>query len=250
MNNATPLSPSSNTLLNPTLTAQDAATRPNNQPAATKSEGAAQSKALPALHIHDNIGVCGVRTDTRLLAEVTAAAAAPGRALDMGTGTGYIGLYLAQRGWQVDAVDISPRAVELARANAARNHLPVNVYVSNLFDQTSGRYDVIAFNPPMRPDETEISRILTSLLRRSPAISRLLMRLVGERFETGRTDFLTQVVEEAGRRLTPQGRLVLGISKDEAHFIAALPGVQLQQLIPIPEMERQEIAVYALQEPV
>jgi len=199
------------------------------------------------LDIHDHIGVCGVRTDTRLLAEI-AATTTPGRALDLGTGTGYIGLYLAQRGWQVDAVDISPRAVELARANAARNHLAVNVYASNLFEQTTGRYDIIAFNPPMRPDETEVSRILTSLLRRSPAISRALMRLVGERLENGRTDFLAQIIEEARQRLNPQGRLVLGISSEEAHFIATLPGVTLQNLIAIPGMVRQEIAVYTFQE--
>ena len=91
----------------------DAADDPTSPRAATVDRD-----ALPPLRIHDSVGVCGVRNDTRLLAEIAAGHVAPGRALDMGTGTGYIGLYLAQRGWQVDAVDVSPRAVELAQANA------------------------------------------------------------------------------------------------------------------------------------
>lgn len=209
------------------------------------------SPPWPPLRIHDSVGVCGVREDTRLLAEIAAAGAPPGRALDVGTGTGYIGLYLAQRGWQVDAVDISPRAVELAQANAERNQLAaasgsgtVRVYLSNLFDQVEGFYDLVAFNPPMRPDETELSRIATSLLRRNPAISRLLMNLVGQRFEHNRSPFLAQVVADARLRLRPGGRLVLGISHDEAQEIAALPGVHLLGIWPIPGMARQEIAVY------
>ena len=228
----------------------------NNAPASpvrantTLAPQAAASNDFAALDIQDSIGVCGVRNDTQTLAEVAAQAARPGRALDLGTGTGYVGLYLAQRGWQVDAVDISPRAVELARANAARNGLALHIYQSNLFDQTTGRYDVIAFNPPMRPDETEASRILTSLLRRNPAISRLLMRVVGARFENGRTEFLADVVQQARTRLTPGGRLTLAISEDEARFVAGLPSARLEQNIPLPEMTRQHIAVYTFQEPV
>ncbi len=218
--------------------------------------GHAGSPPLPPLLIHDSIGVCGVRSDTRLLAEIAALSAPAGRALDLGTGTGYIGLYLAQRGWQVDAVDVSPRAVELAQANAERNGLAgggesgaLRVFHSDLFEQVEGPYDLIAFNPPMRPDETELSRIATSLLRRSPTISRLLMNLVGERFEQNRSRFLADVVTGARRLLRPQGRLVLGISDDEARELAALPGVHLLGAYPIPEMARQEIAVFGFEEP-
>ncbi len=50
----------------------------------------------------------------------------PGRAaLDMGTGSGYVGIYLALHGWEVHATDVSLRAVELAQRNAAANGAPV-----------------------------------------------------------------------------------------------------------------------------
>jgi methylase of polypeptide subunit release factors len=206
---------------------------------------------LPPLDIHDSVGVCGVRNDTRTLAEAAAASPTPGRALDLGAGTGYVGLYLAQRGWQVDAVDVSPRAVELAQANAERNGLAgdgpgsTRVYLSNLFDQVAGPFDVIAFNPPMRPDETELSRIVTSLLRRSPRVSAALMRLAGERFEGSRSGFLAAVVARARVHLRPDGRLVLAISDEEAGELARLPGVQRGRAWPIPDMPRQEIVEFS-----
>ena len=205
------------------------------------------TRQLPELVIRDQVGVCGVRNDTRVLAEVAAAVAVSGRALDLGTGTGYVGLYLAQLGWQVDAVDVSPR-VDLTRANAQANGLPMTVYVSNLFDEVQGTFDVIAFNPPMRPDESETSRLLTSVLRRSPRLSHLLMLLVGDRFESNRTDFLSSVVAEFRRRLNPAGRLVLAINTKEIVEVAAWPGVRLLRKLPLPGMEPQEVAEYQFEE--
>ena len=199
------------------------------------------TKQYPELLIEDNVGVCNVRDDTRALAQACAAICETGRGLDLGTGSGFVGLYLAQRGWEVDAVDISPRAVALAERNAQRNDVPLNIYVSNLFDQVQGMFDVIAFNPPMRPTETEFSRIVTSLLRRSPRVSGLLMRVVGSRFEHGRHPFLADVAAQARRYLRPGGGLLMGISEEEAAALAALKGVNLVRSTPITNMPRQEI---------
>jgi SAM-dependent methyltransferase len=43
-----------------------------------------------------------------------------GRALDLGCGTGYWSVHLAQRGWEVTGVDIVPMAVRTARDRARR----------------------------------------------------------------------------------------------------------------------------------
>lgn len=50
---------------------------------------------------------------------IRSGAVAPGRALDIGSGTGTHALWLAAQGFDVTGVDISPRAVELAQAKAA-----------------------------------------------------------------------------------------------------------------------------------
>jgi len=46
-------------------------------------------------------------------------ALAPGRALDLGCGSGTDSIYLARHGWTVTGVDIVPQALALARQNAS-----------------------------------------------------------------------------------------------------------------------------------
>ena len=48
------------------------------------------------------------------------------RAIDLACGSGRNALFLARRGWHVDAVDISPVALERLRAVAEAEDLPVN----------------------------------------------------------------------------------------------------------------------------
>lgn len=55
-----------------------------------------------------------------------------GRALDVATGTGRNALHLAVAGFDVDAVDISPVALERARAEAERRALRVRWAVADL----------------------------------------------------------------------------------------------------------------------
>lgn len=74
-----------------------------------------------------------------------------GSALDLGTGSGALALVLARLGWSVVATDISPIAVECARANVLRNglELAVDLRQGDLFEPIgAARFDLIAFNPP------------------------------------------------------------------------------------------------------
>jgi release factor glutamine methyltransferase len=74
------------------------------------------------------------------------------RLLDMGTGSGTIGIFAAGRGARVTACDINPRAVSLARENARRNGVQLEIVASDLFASLAGRrFDVICFNLPFLP---------------------------------------------------------------------------------------------------
>jgi release factor glutamine methyltransferase len=69
--------------------------------------------------------------------------------LDMGTGSGTVGIFAAGRGARVTACDINPRAVALAGENARRNGVEMEVLASDLFSALAGRrFDVICFNLP------------------------------------------------------------------------------------------------------
>src|SRR5699024_2685774 len=70
------------------------------------------------------------------------------RALDLCTGSGCIGLAMAEYNpdWHVDIADISADALDLARENRSLHGLEgrVDVFRSDLFDNLSGRrYDLI-----------------------------------------------------------------------------------------------------------
>lgn len=68
-----------------------------------------------------------------------------GRALDVATGTGRNALYLAERGYEVDAVDVSDAALERARRGAAERGVDVDWIRADLeeFDPEPDAYDVI-----------------------------------------------------------------------------------------------------------
>ena len=74
------------------------------------------------------------------------------RFLDMGTGSGIIGLCAARAGADVTAVDINPEAVRCAEENGAAAALQLRCLESDLFAALANeRFDVIAWNPPFFP---------------------------------------------------------------------------------------------------
>jgi SAM-dependent methyltransferase len=57
--------------------------------------------------------------DAHLIAQVRGGAIKPGRALEIGCGTGTNALWLAEAGFDVVGIDVSPLAIDMARAKAA-----------------------------------------------------------------------------------------------------------------------------------
>ncbi len=57
---------------------------------------------------------------------------APGRALDLGCGTGTTSVYMASKGWDVTGVDFVPRAIRRARARAEESRVSVAFFVGDV----------------------------------------------------------------------------------------------------------------------
>jgi SAM-dependent methyltransferase len=74
------------------------------------------------------------------------AALAPGRALDLGCGTGTDSVYIAEHGWEVSGVDMVPEALAIARRNAATRRVRAHFIrgdVTRLSDAVQGRFDLL-----------------------------------------------------------------------------------------------------------
>jgi len=69
----------------------------------------------------------------------------PGKALDLGCGTGTNAITLARHGWRVTAVDFIPKAISAARAKAARSGVAIEFLVANITDLSvlSGPFDYV-----------------------------------------------------------------------------------------------------------
>jgi release factor glutamine methyltransferase len=90
---------------------------------------------------------------SHLLGESVLADVRPGdRVLDMGTGSGVNAILAASRGAAVVAVDVNPRAIEAATANAHANKVADKVEVrhSDVFSNVAETFDLIVFDPPFR----------------------------------------------------------------------------------------------------
>lgn len=84
----------------------------------------------------------------------------PGRALDVGAGEGADALWLAERGWEVTATDISANALDRIRAEAERRDVVVNLirsdandpapYGADTFDLVSLQYGSFKRTPDQR----------------------------------------------------------------------------------------------------
>jgi len=77
--------------------------------------------------------------------------------LDVGTGCGIQALVAARKARHVLGVDVNPKAVEVAAANAKLNKIRnVDFLVSDLFWAVEGRFDLIVFNFPYLPTSGSI----------------------------------------------------------------------------------------------
>ena len=130
-------------------------------------------KAKKQIIVEQPIGVASVFDDTLALSQI-ASREPKGKILDMGTGTGYVAIYLSKLGFSADGADINPNAISIAKKNARKNGVNCNFFISDLFSNIKNKYDIIVFNPPLGNEKgSKFSEIIKSLIRKSRVFMRI-----------------------------------------------------------------------------
>ncbi|HET9032436.1 MAG TPA: 50S ribosomal protein L3 N(5)-glutamine methyltransferase, partial [Dokdonella sp.] len=142
------------------------------------------------------------------------------RALDLCTGSGCIGIAMAEYNpeWLVDLVDISDEALSLARENIAYQNVEdrVRAIASDLFAGIGEeRYDLIVSNPPY-VTEDEYSAMPAEYAHEPK---------LGLTADRQGLEFALRILSEAADVLTDDGVLIVEVGESERALIERLPEV-------------------------
>ncbi len=159
-----------------------------------------------ALKVLPNVFSPEVFFESKWFAEKVAVIAAGKKLLEIGPGTGIIGLFAALKGAQVTALDINETAVENTKLNFSRHKLVVDVRLGSVYEPlgASDAFDIIFWNHPFNK---------TSQQDTDPFFKSV--------FDYQYTHLETYV-SQGGKHLLPGGRLLLGTSS-----IASLADIEL-----------------------
>ncbi len=128
--------------------------------------------------------------------------------LDMCTGSGCIAISLAKyiKNSIITAVDVSSKAIAVAKVNAIKNDVVVNFIESNLFEVIPGqKFDIIVSNPPYI--KRDIIDSLQAEVKQEPIIA----------LDGGNSglEFYQKITLEALKYLNPKGLLAFEIGYDQ-----------------------------------
>jgi len=93
------------------------------------------------------------REDSNAFLEVIKARCHGVKLLDMGCGTGILGIQAAKQGCDVTCADINPHALKITKNNASKEGVNIKIIKSDLFENIKECFDVIVFNPPYLPSD-------------------------------------------------------------------------------------------------
>ena len=139
------------------------------------------------------------------------------RVIDIGTGSGAIGVVLARElpAARVVATDISPGALAVARRNALSQGVAgrMEFFQGDLFAAVSGDLDIICSNPPYIPEG--VYDLLPVGIRNFEPPGALIASPDGVAFHR-------KIIREGAHRLKAGGRIFLEIGEGQRDRVAAL----------------------------
>ncbi len=187
--------------------------------------------------INNQVGVSPVGKDTMLIAKQVAQLEFT-RALEIGTGTGFIPIYLSTLSRQCEGIDINPQAITCATDNAKLNHTNVKFYLSDLFENVRDKFDLIIFNPPYGNVRSKSwSKYLEIIKSMLPKENALISRITYLLIRKSRRKLISLFLNKAHSFLTDLGHIVILLHHTELNSIEGRKFNVLAQL------EQQKLVV-------
>ncbi len=182
----------------------------------------------PIQYIIGNVDFCGniIKVDNRVLIprfetetlvaktieEIKRMGLKDLKIIDLGTGSGCIAIALKKSlNCEIDAVDISLEALDLAKENAQNNNLEINFYYHDMTKPLNKQYNVIISNPPYLDKDGFIEDIV---LKNEPHLA-LFAPNKG-------LYFYQQILSYAFNNLTKPGLIALEIGDNEKDLLKGL----------------------------
>jgi len=134
--------------------------------------------------------------------------------LDMCTGSGCLAISVKKNSEvDVTAVDISSKALAIAKHNAKKNDVEVNFIKSNMFSEVEGKFDLIISNPPYI-DSDEVKELDKEVIEHDPKIA-----LDGGEFGL---KFYNIIHDNLRKHLQDNGMLIIEIGEDQKELLVSL----------------------------
>ena len=134
--------------------------------------------------------------------------------LDMCTGSGCLAISVKKNAEvDVTAVDVSSKALAIAKHNAKKNQVQINFVKSNMFSEVEGKFDLIISNPPYI-DSEEVKELEKEVIEHDPKIA-----LDGGEFGL---KFYNIIHDNLRKHLNDNGMLILEIGEDQKELIVSL----------------------------
>jgi len=132
--------------------------------------------------------------------------------IDLGTGSGAIAITLKKNlDAVVDAIDVSDKALEVAKNNAILNDVEIKFFHSNMLDEVTDKYDVIISNPPYISYSEEIEDIVKN---NEPAIALFA--------ENNGLEFYEKILSQASNHINDKAIIAFEIGRYQGKKISEI----------------------------
>ena len=144
-------------------------------------------------------------------------------ALEIGTGTGFIPIYLDKCGLSCQGSDINPKSIKCSIENALVNNCKINFFPSNLFQKVTEKYDLIIFNAPLGDStSTFISKNIEIVKSFLPKESKILHKISFKLTKNQRAKLIQRFLNECHNYLNKNGMILMSIHTPELYLVKNL----------------------------